>query len=126
MDFNFDFLHPTPITSCQEEGGEDIMQRSISFLPNTGRESTLEKKYDLDFQYHFCKIGTEHHTYTPIWTNDHKWKGYIYIYTYTTRNLVFSNNNLSLLIVYKSSLKVISDDTSLPICPCKKMDILAH
>jgi hypothetical protein len=51
---------------------------------------------------------------------------YIYIYTYTTRNLVFSNNNLSLLIVYKSSLKVISDDTSLPICPCKKMDILAH
>jgi hypothetical protein len=58
------------------------MQRSISFLPNTGRESTLEKKYDLDFQYHFCKIGTEHHTYTPIWTNDHKWKGYIYIYTH--------------------------------------------
>jgi len=40
--------------------------------------------------------------------------------------LVFSNDNLLLLIVYKSSLIAFNDDKSLPISPCKKMDLVAH
>jgi hypothetical protein len=57
---------PTPHTNHilprGRRGRRNVTKHSC--LPDTGRETTLEKNYDLNFQYHLCKIGIKHHTYT--------------------------------------------------------------
>jgi hypothetical protein len=66
MDFDFDFIHPTPNHILPRGRREIHNVTKHSCLQDTGRETTLEKKYDLDFEYHFRKIGIEYHTYTII------------------------------------------------------------
>jgi len=44
MDFDFQLLHPIPITSCQEEGGEEILRGSILAFQIREENHTKKKK----------------------------------------------------------------------------------